>query len=294
MAPAEHGRFDDGMTNAGEYAELSTGAALAAARMALGRTLEDIATETRVPKRHLRALEADEHDALPALPYAQGFVRSFARAVKLDPEAMANRFRAETSKQPHVPTPSTLEPLDERRLPAGGLVAATVIGLVILVAGLSAWGAGAFDPALPEVAGEAVVAESAPDRAVVDRAVVTGPAEAAFGTNLPAAGGDAVVLTATADVWVRIYDPASKIVAMSGVMVPGQRFEVPTDPAGLMLWTGRAGALEVRVGGSLLPPLGALEQTLRAVSLDPKDLRGRPAAPAAAGVVTPTREQSGV
>ena len=40
-----------------------------------------IGVDTRVPVRHLRAIEADAHDSLPALPYAIGFVKTLARAL---------------------------------------------------------------------------------------------------------------------------------------------------------------------------------------------------------------------
>ncbi len=253
----------------------SVGRLLTGAREALGRSLEDIASETRVPLRHLRALEADEHDALPALPYAQGFVRSYARAVKLDPETTAARFRAETSKQPHVPSVSTLEPLDERRLPSSALVIGTLVALVVLLAGLSAWGAGAFDAPLPDTAPVVAVVEPEPVAAVPGAAPEPiAAAPAAPGTAVVPASGP-VVLEATEDVWVRIYDPQSKTVAMSGVMAPGERFAVPAEPAGLMLWTGKAGALRVTIGGVVIPPLGGPVQTLRAVSLAPDDLRAR-------------------
>ncbi|GGI94210.1 hypothetical protein GCM10007973_32950 [Polymorphobacter multimanifer] len=263
----------------------TVGGVLANARVASGRSLVDIASETRVPLRHLRALEADEHDMLPALPYAQGFVRSFARAVKLDPEVLAARFRAETSKQPHVPSVSTLEPLDERRLPSSVLVMGTLAALVVLVAALSAWGAGAFDAALPDGGAPdsgPVVATVETETAPVSSPPVLQPATgagyepgAAVATAAPAPASGQVVIEATEEVWVRIYDPQTKTVAMSGVMAPGERFPVPAEPAGLMLWTGKAGALRVTIGGAAIPPLGGPVQTLRAVSLAAADLQAR-------------------
>ncbi|MFZ4688545.1 MAG: helix-turn-helix domain-containing protein [Polymorphobacter sp.] len=131
-----------------------TGAMLSAGRIAAGLELVDVARETRVPLRHLKALEADRHDELPALPYAIGFVKAYARAIGLDPESVAAQFRGETSKSAHVPTPVTLEPLDERRLPSRGLVFGSLAAIVLIIAGLSAWGAGVFDPpAATETAG---------------------------------------------------------------------------------------------------------------------------------------------
>ncbi len=289
MTPAE----DEQTENAGitSGAAVTTGSLLGAARQASGRSIEQIADETRVPKRHLQALENDAHDALPALPYAMGFARSFARAVDLDPEMIAARFRSETTKQPHVPRLSSLEPLDERRLPGRGVVVATLAGLFLVVAALSAWGAGMFDPAIPEaplVTAEvpeqlARVAPPPPDLMPEMMGAVPPPdaapasdAAAAVDAAAPAAAG-AIVLTAKEDVWVRIYDPASALVPLSRVMMAGERFEVPSDPPGLLLWTGKAGALDVRVGRDHLPPLGSLAQTLRDVRLTPEALRAQAA-----------------
>jgi cytoskeletal protein RodZ len=253
----------------------STGAMLAAGRLKAGLELTDIARDTRVPLRHLRALEADIHDALPALPYAQGFVRAFARAVGLDPELMVARFRAETSKQPHVPSVSAMTALDERRLPKPGLVIVSLVALVALIGLLSAWGSGAFDPAPAAVA---------PEQTIETSAALTAPeAEAPLPAATQTASIDTqVTITAREQVWVRIYDPATQTVAMSGVMAAGERFEVPRDPPGLRLWTGRAGALMVTLGDRALPPLGGPAEVLRDVSLVPADLLSRPAPLAAA------------
>ncbi len=122
------------------------GALLGAARRARGLDLADIARDTRVPVRHLTAIEADAHDSLPALPYAIGFVKAFARAVGVDPDMAGAHFRAETSKAAHVPVAPAMTPLDERRLPPRGLIAASLVALVAVVGGIVAWSAGAFDP----------------------------------------------------------------------------------------------------------------------------------------------------
>lgn len=270
-----------------------TGQALAAARAAAGLELTEIARETRVPLRHLRAIETDAHDALPALPYAIGFVKSFARAVGLDPEATAAQFRAETSKLPHVPTIATIEPLDERRMPSRGLVLASIAAVVLIIGGLSAWGSGLFDQpvspapvAAPPPAAEEVPT-AGPEAAVtvpVGSAGVTGPAAAA-----PEAGGP-VVLTAKEDVWVKIYDAATNTSARTGILKAGEAFTLPPGPA-LALWTGKVGALEVSVGGRVLPPLGGPVETVRDLSLAPADLLARGAAApagAAAGSIAAT------
>jgi cytoskeleton protein RodZ len=252
-----------------------TGTMLANARAAAGLELSDIARDTRVPLRHLKALEEDRHDELPALPYAIGFVKSFARAVGLDPETVAGQFRAETSKGAHVPSMGTLEPLDERRLPSQALVYGSVALVIAVIAGLSAWGAGAFDPPPPA----AIETASAPPPAPA--AVETAPAAvavAAAGAPAPAiAASGPVVLTAREDVWLKVYDGATKTSVMTGTLAAGQSFSVPATP-GLQLWTGKAGALDVTIGGRPIPPLGGPVETVKNISLAPADLLARQAA----------------
>ena len=284
-------------TNFGQTRE-RIGARLAAARLAAGIDLADIARDTRVPLRHLRAIEADAHDDLPALPYSVGFVKSFARAVAVDADEAAAQFRRETSKVAHVPATATLEPLDERRLPSRGLVTASVAALLLVVGGLTAYGAGWFDSA-PEVAQADAPAATATEPAVVapdvpdDTTAGSDAAPLVSGDTVPAAapatapaGPSTVRIVAVDDAWIRITapDPATgKIVSVrTGLIAKGERFDLPAEPVGQRLWTGRAGALQLSVGGRVVPPLGGPVETVRNVSLALGDLVAR-LAPATAG-----------
>lgn len=264
-----------------------TGAVLTAARNAAGIDLVDLARDTRIPLRHLKAIEADSHASLPALPYTIGFVKTFAKAVGLDPEAVAAQFRSETSKLAHVPSLPSLEPLDERRLPSRGLVGTSLAIIVLIIAGLSAWGAGLFDPALPTAPVIVAAPSPAPASEVTAPTGDVGvaapaPAPVAAATQ-PAAvpGAGPVVLTANEDVWIKIYDRTTRTSAKIGILKAGESFAVPIDPPGLQLWTGKAGALTVTVNGKPIPPLGGPVQTVRDVSLAPADLLARAAPPPA-------------
>ncbi len=55
-------------------------------------SLGDVARVTKIPERSLERLEAGRFEELPAEVFVRGFVRSFARAVGLDPEDMARRY----------------------------------------------------------------------------------------------------------------------------------------------------------------------------------------------------------
>jgi len=69
------------------------GAALRAAREFQGLNLEDLAQLTRIRKNYLSALEDMRTEELPSRPFTLGYVRSYAKALGLDPEAAVARFR---------------------------------------------------------------------------------------------------------------------------------------------------------------------------------------------------------
>ena len=255
---------------------LTVGAQLAEARAASGRELADVARETRVPLRHLMAIEADDHESLPALPYALGFVKTFARSVGLNAEVVGAQFRTETRLTPHVPSAPSLEPMDEARLPSRGMAFAGVAVLALVIGGLGLYGAGVFDPApAPAPVGEAAaVAAAAPDGAATAPAA---PASAAVPATVPAAipTTGPVVLVAREDVWVKIYDRATGRRAFQGLMVASSIYPVPQDGAPLTLRAGRAGVIEVSVGGVKLPPLGGSVDTIDGVVLTAAALAAR-------------------
>src|SRR5438105_3469498 len=55
----------------------TVGERLRAAREEKGLSLEDIAAQTRIPRRHLESIETAEWDALPAPTYTTGFAKSY-------------------------------------------------------------------------------------------------------------------------------------------------------------------------------------------------------------------------
>jgi cytoskeletal protein RodZ len=71
---------------------------LRAARLAAGLALSDIADKTRVPLRHLEAIESNDFSTLPSFTYATGFVRAFARVVGEDEVALIRDLRVELGR----------------------------------------------------------------------------------------------------------------------------------------------------------------------------------------------------
>ncbi len=65
---------------------------LAKARKKKVLSLDDVANELNILKRHIEAIERQDYQALPPKAYAQGFVKSYARLVGLNEEEMARQF----------------------------------------------------------------------------------------------------------------------------------------------------------------------------------------------------------
>lgn len=68
------------------------GTTLARAREARGLTLEDAERDTRISRRYLQALEAEQFDVIPAPVYARGFLRSYSQYLGLDPKETLELF----------------------------------------------------------------------------------------------------------------------------------------------------------------------------------------------------------
>ena len=64
------------------------------ARLKAGRSLDDISRTTKIPAPMLERIERGDLDAMPAPVFVCGFLRAFARELKLDGEQAVARYRA--------------------------------------------------------------------------------------------------------------------------------------------------------------------------------------------------------
>jgi transcriptional regulator with XRE-family HTH domain len=77
------------------HSGVNIGEALRAVREFKGLSLEELAERTRVRRSYLSAIEEMRLDLLPSRPFTIGYVRSYAAALGLDPEAATYRFKAD-------------------------------------------------------------------------------------------------------------------------------------------------------------------------------------------------------
>ncbi len=70
----------------------SLGMLLRKLRLERSLDISDIAEETKIPPATIRAMEADDYAALPALAFARGFYAIYSNILNLDQEAIVERF----------------------------------------------------------------------------------------------------------------------------------------------------------------------------------------------------------
>src|SRR6202012_2000380 len=94
---------------------------LRAARERLGWPIEAVAAELRIKHGHLEALEDGRLSTLPGHAYALAFVRTYARALGLDPDEPVRRFKTEAGEAAAKPPLVVPAPVPEAGLPSGAV-----------------------------------------------------------------------------------------------------------------------------------------------------------------------------
>lgn len=119
----------------------SLGKALREARERLGLSIADVAHQTKLAPRQIEALEADDFQHLPEMPFVRGFVRSYAKILQLDAQPLLV-FLPQTNAPPmplipdsvEVPFPSAHSPQQQNLVWLGAALL-----LAVLVVAFAVW-----------------------------------------------------------------------------------------------------------------------------------------------------------
>lgn len=133
------------------------GAALVAAREAMGLTVEQVADQLKLAPRQVLAIEQGNYDALPNRAVTRGFIRAYAKAMRLDPAPLVAMVEVEGAEGHATATvrptrvqasfqESRFPTLTERNngKPLGSIVAG--VAVVALVGVAAAWQMGVLAP----------------------------------------------------------------------------------------------------------------------------------------------------
>lgn len=124
------------------YKEL-IGETLVEARKRLGKTVKEVEFDTKIRAKYIEALEADDFTKLPSDIYTQGFLKTYAQYLGLDPEPLLQQYKGmyATPNYDDLATLSSNMRVETKKKPvwliaviAAGSVAAVFVLLLI-------WGA---------------------------------------------------------------------------------------------------------------------------------------------------------
>ncbi len=251
-----------------------------AARIGAKLDLADVASRTRVPLRHLQAIEDGNYGALPAPTYCVGFVKAYARAIGADEVDLARQLREELGHEPSAAHADyyDAEATDPERLPTKTLAWTALALLVLVFAGYGIWRTYAFSPDATEAVENSVEAAASKATATPTAPAVTNPK-------------GQVVLTATDAVWVSIKDAAGTSLIFRE-MKAGETFLVPTTAVQPKIVTGRPEMLRVTIDGKDVAPLGPPEKTVRNLEVSAAALAARRPPPSWASIRSSARDSS--
>jgi cytoskeletal protein RodZ len=248
------------------------GEQLRAAREKQGLSLEDVASQTRIPRRHLENLEAGDWSQLPAPTYTIGFAKSYAGAVGLDRAEVGDQLRAEMGGyRPESATQEVFQPADPARAMPKGLVIGALVAVVVLFLIFSWLHNRSLAPAPEQAPAAATTQAPAPQQQLAQPQPQPQAAQAANGP---------VVLTATDQSWIQITDNGKTL--FSGLLQPGQTYQVPPTATAPKLKAGKPETLKITVGNAVAPPVGPPGKVAANVSLLGPDLMKGPATAAGA------------
>jgi cytoskeleton protein RodZ len=251
--------MNDGADNERGLFPSTVGEQLAAERVRQKLELSDIAARTRVPLRHLEAIESGRHNGLPALPYSAGFVKSYANMLGLDGNALSRAFRVQIgdAQRAHF-EPEAYEPVDPSRVPSR-LLAMIALGVALLL--------GMIYLLLRFEGDNSDLAKLAADTAQDVRPSVSRPAAPPPPTAEPAIPTGPISIVATRDIWIKVTDNATGTILFKEVLKAGQSYVVPEDAADPSLRILMPQRVKVMIGTTELPPVGAPDTLVPAYSL---------------------------
>jgi len=235
---------------------VSVGDSLARARSQAGLTIAQVSQRTCIRETIVRGIERGDFSACGGDFYARGHIRSIARVVGLDPDALIQEYDMMHGAPQEITAADVFEPstpirLRERRRPNWSVLMIVVLALVLGYGVYRLVDHGSSAPPRPVAAGQT---STNPSHSPSPKATPKSSAAAA-----PATHHRLVIrLTATADCWVEFSKPGGKQLLQAYVLsghTKTWRFK-----HAVIMHIGNPGGILLTVNGKDLGHPGAVGQ----------------------------------
>ena len=228
---------------------------LSRAREVRGLSVADIARTLKFSERQIDALERDDYQLLSGSTFIRGFIRSYARALKIESAPLIAMLEAGT---PHaaveVVAPGNMgDAVPQAFMKRHAKSSSVVAGVIIIFIAGYVWLAGLMREEMPV----------SPAPQPIPVAKVAGGNTETVAPALPAvsAASDHLVVDFDDKSWIEIKD-ATESVVLTGEF-PGGFHQVIAGHAPFQLWIGNAVAVRVKQGDR---PIDLLPHTREGVA----------------------------
>lgn len=252
--------------NSTEEDRPSVGRALQQARIDARLTVDEVSTSTRVRVPIVQAIEEDDYSRCGGDVYARGHIRTIARAVGLDGNALVKQFDEEHGGRPAPTPPATLFEAErikpERGRPNWTAAMVAAIVAVIGFVGFTLFSGGGSESGKPVAEGSPSAAPSKSGTGSPSPARTSDPKPS--DSAVAGAPADKVTVRMTAErgnSWVSAKDHNGRLVH-EGVLRQGQS-KTLTDDKRLDLVLGNAGGVKLFVNGKEVKHVGEVGQVQR-------------------------------
>ena len=254
------------------------------AREAKDLTLEEIAQETRISARFLRAIEEETFDVLPGGIFNRGFVRTYASYVGIDPEQAVSEYRDLTREsnadESESATNSFLDNSEGHLLP---IAVGSLVVLIVLFYVFAQDTGTPTEAAVPQTTeaelSARVEATPIPDPPAVgptpsntNRAARQTNRTTSVNETVSEVRGVNVQIEVHEETWVSVESDGEAIV--EGVVLGAGTTRRYSAREALELTIGNAAGLTLSINGREIPSLGRDGQ-VRILTITPNRINGR-------------------
>lgn len=257
--------------NEAEEDRPSVGQALQQARIDARLTIDEVSTSTRVRVPIVQAIEDDDFSRCGGDVYARGHIRTLAREVGLDSQALVSQYDAEHGGRPQpTAAPATLFEAErirpERRRPNWTAAMVAAIVAVVGFVGFTLVGGEGGD-SKPSTAEESPsskpsqTSKPSPSKSADPTSTPADPKPTDSAIAAAPADKVTVQMTAEQNVWISAEDHNGRLVH-EGVLQKGKS-KTFTDDERLNLVLGNAGGVKLYVNGKEVKDVGEDGQVQR-------------------------------
>ncbi len=255
------------------------------AREAKDLTIEEIAQETRISSRFLRAIEEETFDVLPGGIFNRGFIRTYASYVGIDPEQAVSEYKdlAQESNADESES-ATNSPLDNSESHLLPIAVGSLVVLIILFYVFARDTGTPTEAAVPQTAetelSARVEATPVPDppavgptRSNTNRAArQTNWSTTSVSETASEVRGVNVQIEVHDETWVSVESDGEAVV--EGVVLGAGTTRRYSASEELEITIGNAAGLTLSVNGREIPSLGRDGQ-VRTLTITPNRINGR-------------------